>query len=54
MYDVMVLRPGGGYATDTTGPLSRCVRRVHDLAQSNRGRKAIAHIVDRRTGRKVT
>jgi len=51
MYDVLVLAPGGGWATDTTGTLSRCRLRCRDLAASNRGRRQIVRIRDRRTGK---
>lgn len=55
MFDVLVLRPGGGWATDTTGPLTLCRNRVHWLREvSTRGRRQVTHIIDRRTGRKVT
>ena len=54
MYDVLRLVPGGAWATDTTGTLTRCATRVRDLAASNRGRRQITRLVDRRTGREVT
>jgi len=53
MYDVIVLAPGGGWTTDTTGPLTRCRQRVRDLAQSNRGRRQITRITHRPTGHTV-
>lgn len=53
MYDVLRLAPGGGWATDTTGPLTLCRTRLRDLAASNRGRRQITRLVDRRTGRDV-
>ena len=53
MYDVLVLRPGGGYATDTTGSLSRCLERVHDLKQSTRGRRQVTRVINRATGHTV-
>lgn len=54
MFSVMVLCPGGGYAHDTTGSLTRCERRSYDLRQSNRRPRALHHIIDETTGRKVT
>jgi hypothetical protein len=53
MYDVLVLAPGGGWATDQTGPLTYCRTRIHDLAAATRGRRQITRLVDRRTGRDV-
>lgn len=53
MYDVLILRPGGGWATDQTGPLGYCRTRIRDLAASNRGRRQITRLVDRRTGQQV-
>lgn len=53
MFDVLVLCPGGGWATDTTGPLSRCLGRRRDLAASNRGRRQIVRVLDH-LGREVT
>lgn len=53
MYDVLTLAVGGGWATDTTGTLTRCQTRRHDLASSNRGRRQIVRVIDRRTGREV-
>jgi hypothetical protein len=53
MCDVLVLRAGGGWATDQTGSLSYCRTRIRDLAMSNRGRRQITRLVDRRTGREV-
>lgn len=53
MYDVLVLRPGGGYATDATGPLSYVKQRVRDLHASNRGRRQLVRVIDRRTGHQV-
>jgi len=50
MCDVLILAPGGGWATDTTGSPARCLQRVRDLAASTRGRKQITRIIDRRTG----
>lgn len=53
MFSVMVLRPGGGYAHDTTGTRKRCEDRLDWLKRSNRRPRAIAHLLDETTGRKV-
>lgn len=53
MYDVMVLRPGGGWATDTTGTLQRCADRSQWLKASNR-KRVVHRVIDSRTGRQVT
>lgn len=53
MYDVLILVPGGAWATDTTGSRGRCLTRVRDLAASTRGRKQITRVIDRRTGATV-
>lgn len=53
MYDVLRLAPGGGWATDTTGPLTYCRARVHHLNTSTRGRRQITRIINRATGREA-
>lgn len=53
MYDVLRLVPGGGWATDTTGSDRYCRTRIRDLTASNRGRKQIVRMIDRRTGETV-
>lgn len=52
MYELRVLAPGGGWATDTTGPLTVVRRRWHWLKASTRGRTVI-RVFDRRTGLEV-
>ena len=51
MFDVLILAPGGGWGTDTTGPATTVTRRAHHLKTSTRGRP-ILRIIDRSTGRR--